>query len=441
MAPPGKQASIRPMKGLKLCALLPFALWITTANCQAAPANDSLASAEELPPSGPATPGSNTGATLEAGESIPDGYNASSYTSTTWWNLELAASEPTWYEINTVGSAFDTVLSVWTGESYPLTLVHANDEASEGNVSRIRFLANPSPTVYRIAVAGRGPGQQGNIAVRATSAVEQPFAKISAASFSTNSPNVTNADANLTLTLQIEAGAEITSGLFTLYNPTGVPVLTRPFTGASNRISGSIANGSYEIKATLPQGSVPGTYRWGLQMARSAISMTSYGWEGLTPLTGNVTRTINVQNTAPVNTYASWATNNNLTGDDAGPEADFDHDGLTNLTEFAFGLDPRQPSQSVLGAAPGLISHTGLPRITCVGQGNQRRLHVEYVRRIGESSLAYTVQFSSDLINWTNATQSTTSVASNGTFEAVAVEDVTFNPAKSRRYARVRVVR
>lgn len=433
------------MKGLKLCAMLSLMLWITTVPViLAAPENDPIASAVELPPSGPATLGSNAGGTLEAGEPIPEGFNTSSYSATSWWNLELAASDATWYEVTTAGSAFDTVLAVWTGVNYasPLVLVHANDESAEGNASRLRFLASPD-VVYKVSVAGRGAGQQGDIAVRATSAVEEPFALIRSGTLTPASPNVTSANASITVTLNMTARREIASGLFTLYNPTGVPVLTRPFSGAGNRISGNVAEGAYEIKAVLPQGSVPGTYRWNLHLvsAGSFPSAISYGWEGLAPLPAGATRTLNVQNTAPVNTYAAWAESNSLIGTEADPEDDFDQDGYTNLTEFAFGLDPQNPFPSHLRIASGQLVQPGLPNVTCVGTGSQRRLRVEHVRRIGESSLAYTVQFSSDLITWANATQPAVTLTSNGVFEAVAVEDVASNPVRTRRYARVRAVR
>ncbi|MCW0220033.1 MAG: hypothetical protein OJI67_17035, partial [Prosthecobacter sp.] len=68
-------------------------------------------------------------------------------------------------------------------------------------------------------------------------------------------------------------------------------------------------------------------------------------------------------------------------------------------------------------------------------------LRVEYARRVGDSSLSYIVQFSNDLITWNNATQSASVLSSNGTMQAVAVEDVTSNPVKMRRFARVRIVR
>lgn len=430
---------------LKPCAmrLLVLAVWSLAQTVQAAPPNDDLAAWVELPPSGPATTGSNIGATLESGEPLPPGFTAQSYTATAWWGLELAAADQTWYEIETVGSSFDTVLSVWTGDDYlsPLTLVHVNDEAAEGGSSRIRFLANPF-TVYKVAVAGRSAAQHGSVAVRASVAIT-PFAQVQSASFSPTTVDVSNADAVFTATMEIEANQEISSGQFVLYNPTGVPVVSVPFRGETHRVSGNIASGTYQVGVTLPEGSPPGVYRWNLQMNGSGSfpGYSTYGWEALTPLPGASVKTLNVQNTTPVNTYALWVTENSLTGPEATPETDFDHDGLTNLTEFALGMNPRLAAQAHLRVQDGSITQYGLPQVRVVGSGNQRKLRVEHTRRTGDATLSYTVQFSSDLINWTNATQAATVLATDGSYQAVAVEDVPFDPAKSRRFARVRLVR
>lgn len=409
----------------------------------AAPANDNLSDYEELPPSGPATVGSNVGATLEVDEPIPAGITASNYGATVWWGLQLAASEGKWYDVSTEGSAIDTVLAVWTGgeDDIPLTLVHVNDEAVEGGFSRVRFLAAPE-VIYKVSVAGRGAAQQGSIAVRASSTVD-PFAKVSEASFSPSGINVTNAEVPVTATLTLTSTKEIASGQFTLYSPSGIPLQTLPFSGANNRTSGNVAEGTYEVHFTLPQGSEPGDYRWNLSMVSVGPfpSSSSYGWEALSPLPSGATKTIPVINTTPINTYAVWASAISLSGPESDPEDDFDNDGIKNLTEFALGLDPQVSSRAQLIADASSITQLGLPRITRVGTGIQQRLRVEYARRIGDSSLSYIVQFSNDLITWNNATQSASVLSSNGTMQAVAVEDVTSNPVKMRRFARVRIVR
>ena len=74
---------------------------------------------------------------MESGEPIPAGYAASSYQGTVWWQWTPVFGG--WHEINTEGSGINTVLSVWTDNngSGPLVLVHVNDEADLGSVSRI----------------------------------------------------------------------------------------------------------------------------------------------------------------------------------------------------------------------------------------------------------------------------------------------------------------
>lgn len=430
---------LRPLLG----GLLALAVGSLALAVQAAPTNDNLSLREELPPSGPATLGSNVGATLETNEPIPAGFTTATYGATSWWWLELAASEDVWYDVETTGSSFNTVLAIWTGDDFeePLSLVHVNDEAAEGATSRIRFLARTS-TIYKISVAGRGEGQQGNIALKATG--NSPvFARVDSATLSLSSSNVTNAAAAVTATISLRAGGEIASGQFVLYNPNGVAITSVPFSGTGNRISGNVAEGIYRVQATVPQGSVPGTYRWSLQMTSggTSSSLVSYGWEALSPLPDGAAKTFSIQNTNPVNTYAIWAESLSLTGPGSNPEDDFDQDGLTNLTEFALGMDPKQPSRALLATTGSNITRPGLPRITLVGSDNQKRLQVSYIRRTGDASLAYTVQFSSDLVNWTAATQTPTSVATSDTLQALVVEDTPFNPAKSRRYARLRIAR
>jgi hypothetical protein len=46
---------------------------------------------------------------------------------------------------------------------------------------------------------------------------------------------------------------------------------------------------------------------------------------------------------ATVATYATWAAANGISGEP--PTGDFDHDGLTNLMEYALGKDPKVSSQ------------------------------------------------------------------------------------------------
>lgn len=407
----------------------------------AAPANDDLGAAAELPPSGPATLGGNVGATLEAGEPVPAGYSPASYHSTAWWWLELAAGESAWYEVETAGSTFDTVLSIWIGDDYtsPLTLVHVNDDAagSSGGSSRIRFLAQPF-TVYKVAVASRAPAQQGDVAIRAFSSPPGPFARVTAASLPAT-VDLAPGPGSVTATLSIEANQEIASGEFRLYGPGGSIVATTPFS-AANRTAGNVVAGTYQVTASLPQASPTGLYRWQLAMTSvlGSFYQSSYGWEGQTPLPAGATQSLNVIKAV---TYATWAAENNLTGPGSAAGEDYDGDGISNLEEFALGLNPREAAVITLAATPALLARPGLPRVILTGTGQEQKLRVEYPRRIADPGLTYTVQFSSDLVNWSNATETAAAISSDGTFEAMAVEDTRTLATDKRRFARVKIVR
>ena len=87
--------------------------------------------------------------------------------------------------------------------------------------------------------------------------------------------------------------------------------------------------------------------------------------------------------------YSSWTTNYGLTGSDALPNADPDHDGIPNLMEYVLGGDPRVASTSFLPAA------------TIVGSN----LVLSYKRNDASvSDTTQTGQWSTDLIHWNNVT-------------------------------------
>lgn len=186
----------------------------------------------------------------------------------------------------------------------------------------------------------------------------------------------------------------------------------------------------------LPQGSPVGQCRWGIKMVRgnTAGSVSSAGWEMLTPLPFGVPSAITVIN----DPYAAWASQNSLSGGDAAKDADPDKDGLKNLAEYECGLDPNNPALRTLIVTGNVITQTGLPEITVVGAGDQ--LRVVYLRRIADPAVTVTARFSDDLINWADASQPPEVIASDGEFQALAVEDDIFVPAKTRRNALVRMV-
>jgi hypothetical protein len=77
----------------------------------------------------------------------------------------------------------------------------------------------------------------------------------------------------------------------------------------------------------------------------------------------------------------------------SGWDADPDQDGVENLLEFAFNMQPLAASPSVMEPGSGDF---GLPAITVVGSGAGTMLRVEYLRR-KDSGLIYTPKRSSTL--------------------------------------------
>ena len=124
-----------------------------------------------------------------------------------------------------------------------------------------------------------------------------------------------------------------------------------------------------------------------------------------------------------------------------GPDADPDRDGVSNLLEFAFNLDPAYAEPVTMTAGTGL---RGLPLVgvATVGTGD-RRLTVEFVRRTAASGsgITYATQFTTRLepalANWQAVgTESVTPI--NGRWERVRVTDaVPLGGTGAARFARV----
>lgn len=116
----------------------------------AAPANNDFAEATVVAAAGTLS-GSNIGADAQPGEPLHAG--TTSARKTVWWSYTPNQSGTV--TITTQGSAFDTVMGVYTGSAVnSLALVGSNDDnPSSGLWSRVSFSATID-TTYHIAVAG-----------------------------------------------------------------------------------------------------------------------------------------------------------------------------------------------------------------------------------------------------------------------------------------------
>jgi len=116
--------------------------------------------------------------------------------------------------------------------------------------------------------------------------------------------------------------------------------------------------------------------------------------------------------------FASWTLTNGLSGPDTAATADPDADGIVNFFEYALGLSPTSPDAHGL---PNLVKQNG-----------------QYVFRFVEPAIAadasYTVQSSSNLVDWTTVTPVVESITlTNQTVKA------TFSPGLPALFVRLLV--
>lgn len=146
-----------------LCVLL------IAANATAAiPVNDSFSNATVLSGSIISTNGTNAEATSETAE---PGHAGSPPAKSVWWSW--TAPESARFSISTEGSSFDTVLAVYTGDSFgSLSLVSSNDNRDIGTISSV-IIPAVAGRIYRVAVDGKN-GASGNVALNINGPVVPP---------------------------------------------------------------------------------------------------------------------------------------------------------------------------------------------------------------------------------------------------------------------------
>ena len=109
---------------------------------------DSFASSYPIGGNRGTVKGSNAGCGVETGEPT----HAGSRSRSVWWTYTAPSTGQV--TVDTFGSAFDTVLAVYTGNTVgALTLVNSNDDTAPGSQSKVTFTATGGQR-YRIAVDG-----------------------------------------------------------------------------------------------------------------------------------------------------------------------------------------------------------------------------------------------------------------------------------------------
>ncbi len=111
-----------------------------------------------------------------------------------------------------------------------------------------------------------------------------------------------------------------------------------------------------------------------------------------------------------------------ITGDGADP----DHDGISNLLEYAFGTDP---------------THADVSNLPTVSMQNGY-MTISFIQRVAPTDVTYTVEVSGDMNTWNSGSGYTTQVSTaaiDSATQRVVVRDNTLVSAAARRFIRVRV--
>jgi hypothetical protein len=120
----------------------------------------------------------------------------------------------------------------------------------------------------------------------------------------------------------------------------------------SHRISGDELNGIYQVQVPIPQGSTAGPWQIRVFLRDKTGGTQFYGpGAAAYPEPGDGGFTVA---STPPSLYQSFVQTHNLTGDDALPSADPDHDGVNNATELMHGTNPANAAS----AGAGLITVT-----------------------------------------------------------------------------------
>lgn len=238
-----------------------------------APANDNIASATTV------TPGAgglftntvdSSGATglgtdpVPACSQIPGAPFFTGITNTVWYKF-IPASSGTITDVDTIGSSYDTVLSIWTGSASSLTAFACNDDIVSGIdiQSQLTSLPVVGGTTYYIMVSSFGPADPNPIALGGETIFNLTFvSNASAPSITSLTPNSGPIGTSVTIAGSNFGSSQSTSTVTfngTAATPTSwskssivVPVPTGATTGSvAVTVAGVASNGmTFTVTAT-----------------------------------------------------------------------------------------------------------------------------------------------------------------------------------------------
>ena len=151
---------------------------------------------------------------------------------------------------------------------------------------------------------------------------------------------------------------------------------------------------------------------------------------GVAVTAGATTANVNITLTV---SFASWAATHFTLAELAdpsisGPAADPDHDGIPNLLEYAFNLNPKAADRS------------GLPVLGTTTVSGSQYLTLSYTQQTLTGDLTYAIQSSPDMAVWSAVTPVPVSAVDNGNgTQTVVVRDPVALDSSTHRFLRVQV--
>jgi hypothetical protein len=317
-----------------------------------------------------------------------------------------------------------SLVTTLTTRTYPITLTvtDSNGSTTSGTVNLI-VAPNPSPTLGaypNITVAPNSSSTStpasaaadanNNLAVNpysvlpttlpggGTITVDQASGVVTATTTAGSTPGATS----VRVTVLDSCGASAVQ-LFNVTVATVAPAIsngpppspvivgtpyTFTFTGTGSPApTFSLTGGTLPPGLTLSSGGV---------LSGTATSAVSGNFPNITVTASNGTPP-DAQQTfslAAVTQVANYLASFGLTGSNAALTFDYDFDGISNLMEYALGLDPT------------VANPAGLPIATIKNYSGTNYLSMTFTRSSVATDLTYTVQGSSNLINWSDLASS-----------------------------------
>jgi subtilisin family serine protease len=144
---------------------------------------------------------------------------------------------------------------------------------------------------------------------------------------------------------------------------------------------------------------------------------------------GSATGTLELQSPLPL--IEAWATTENLSGDEASLTADPDGDQMSNLMEYALGLEPLQANALPAGELAPDPSSGSSPVV--------ERLTLRFTRPVGLAGVVYQVKVSGDLDSWQTVSAFEITPGPDPGTETVTARDPVPAESGRRRFIRLDV--